>query len=167
MLLAPADAALRRLVDTEKACLRAKDLTKQLLAFSRGGLPVRKPITLEPLVRESARLILQDTRRRTVWNGPRCCRRSTWTPSRCTSCSTNLLTNATQATPHGRDDPYHGRHLGAGRRRHAAPAAGRVRAPEHPRRGAGHPGAASAARSSSRFSRRGKTRAAWGCRPAS
>ncbi len=61
MLLAPGDAALRRLVDTEKACLRAKDLTRQLLAFARGGTPVKKALALEPLVRESTRLILQDT----------------------------------------------------------------------------------------------------------
>lgn len=59
ILLAPGDAALRRLVDTEKACLRAKDLTRQLLAFARGGLPTKKPLALEPLVRESARLIMQ------------------------------------------------------------------------------------------------------------
>ncbi len=61
ILLAPGDTALRRLADTEKACLRAKDLTRQLLAFARGGLPVKKPLALEPLVRESARLILQDS----------------------------------------------------------------------------------------------------------
>ena len=61
ILLAPGDTALRRLADTEKACLRAKDLTRQLLAFARGGTPVKKPLALEPLVRESARLILQDS----------------------------------------------------------------------------------------------------------
>ena len=60
ILLPPGDAAVRRLNDTEKACLRAKDLTRQLLAFARGGMPVRKPLALEPLVRESTRLILQD-----------------------------------------------------------------------------------------------------------
>ena len=60
ILLPPGDAAVRRLTDTEKACLRAKDLTRQLLAFARGGMPVRKPLALEPMVRESTRLILQD-----------------------------------------------------------------------------------------------------------
>ena len=72
ILLAPGDAALRRLQDTEKACLRAKDLTRQLLAFARGGLPVRKPLALEPLVRESTRLILQDANvpYRLNWPGP-------------------------------------------------------------------------------------------------
>ncbi len=70
ILLAPGDAALRRLADTEKACLRAKDLTRQLLAFARGGLPVKKPLALEPLVRESTRLILQDANVPTGSTGP-------------------------------------------------------------------------------------------------
>ena len=71
MLMAPGDTALRRLADTEKACLRAKDLTRQLLAFARGGTPVKKPLALEPLVRESTRLILQDTGGyRLQWPGP-------------------------------------------------------------------------------------------------
>ncbi len=60
ILIPPGDASLRRLTDTEKACLRAKDLTRQLLAFARGGMPVRKSLALEPMVRESTRLILQE-----------------------------------------------------------------------------------------------------------
>ncbi len=89
ILLAPGDAALRRLGDTEKACLRAKDLTRQLLAFARGGLPVKKPLALEPLVRESARLILQDSTTPYRLNWPERCRRSTPTPSSSTNSSTN------------------------------------------------------------------------------
>ena len=72
ILIPPGDAALRRLTDTEKACLRAKDLTRQLLAFARGGMPVRKPLALEPMARESTRLILQEanTPYRLQWPGP-------------------------------------------------------------------------------------------------
>lgn len=72
ILLPAEDAAYRRLTDTEKACLRAKDLTRQLLAFARGGMPVRKPLALEPMVRESTRLILQEanTPYRLQWPGP-------------------------------------------------------------------------------------------------
>ena len=42
----------------EKASLRAKDLTTQLLTFSKGGHPVRKPVALESLIKESAEFIL-------------------------------------------------------------------------------------------------------------
>jgi PAS domain S-box-containing protein len=101
ILLAPGDAALRRLVDTEKACLRAKDLTRQLLAFARGGLPVKKPLALEPLVRESARLIMQDSAvpYRLNWDAP--------LPTVMADAEQlhqllfELLTNAVHATPLG------------------------------------------------------------------
>ncbi len=101
MLLAPTDAALRRLVDTEKACLRAKDLTKQLLAFSRGGLPVRKPIALEPLVRESARLILQDTGVPYRLNWPAALPPVNVDAEQMHQLLYELLTNAILATPTG------------------------------------------------------------------
>lgn len=101
MLLTPSDAALRRLVDTEKACLRAKDLTKQLLAFSRGGLPVKKAITLEPLVRESARLILQDTGIPYRLNWPVTLPPVNVDAEQIHQLLYELLTNATHATPPG------------------------------------------------------------------
>ena len=101
MLLTPTDAALRRLVDTEKACLRAKDLTKQLLAFSRGGLPVKKAISLEPLVRESARLILQDTGVPYRLNWPAMLPPVSVDAEQIHQLLYELLTNATHATPPG------------------------------------------------------------------
>ncbi len=39
---------------TEKASLRARDLTMQLLTFSKGGKPVKKTILIKKLVKESA-----------------------------------------------------------------------------------------------------------------
>jgi PAS domain S-box-containing protein len=44
----------KRLEESEKATLRAKDLTHQLLTFSKGGAPVKKTVLLQELVRESA-----------------------------------------------------------------------------------------------------------------
>jgi two-component system cell cycle sensor histidine kinase/response regulator CckA len=41
-----------RLLEAEKACLRAKDLTQQLLTFSRGGEPVKKKIDLKGILLE-------------------------------------------------------------------------------------------------------------------
>lgn len=41
------------LADAEKASLRARDLTQQLLTFSRGGSPVRQAASIADLVRES------------------------------------------------------------------------------------------------------------------
>ena len=36
------------LMDTEKSCFRARDLTKQLLTFSKGGAPVKKTMPRSP-----------------------------------------------------------------------------------------------------------------------
>lgn len=47
------------LEESEKACLRAKDLTDQLLTFSKGGAPVRKAAFLPDLVRESVKFALR------------------------------------------------------------------------------------------------------------
>ncbi len=44
----------KSLTSAENASLRAKDLSNQLLTFSRGGEPVKKTISMEKLVRESA-----------------------------------------------------------------------------------------------------------------
>ncbi|MCB2198309.1 PAS domain S-box protein [bacterium] len=48
-----------RLTEAENAAMRARDLTQQLLTFSRGGEPVRKSTNLEGLVRESAGFALR------------------------------------------------------------------------------------------------------------
>jgi PAS domain S-box-containing protein len=57
--LAADDNASEHLNEVEKASQRARELTRQLLTFSRGGDPVRKPFHAEPLIRESATLALR------------------------------------------------------------------------------------------------------------
>ncbi len=44
----------QRLEEAERAALWAKDLTQQLLTFSKGGAPVKKPIEIGSVVRDSA-----------------------------------------------------------------------------------------------------------------
>jgi PAS domain S-box-containing protein len=44
--------------DAEKACLRARGLTQQLLTFAKGGNPVREATALPNLIRESADFVL-------------------------------------------------------------------------------------------------------------
>ncbi len=53
MLIKPEDKAYGRLVEAENACLRGKDLTYQLLAFARGGEPLRKIIDISRLVQQT------------------------------------------------------------------------------------------------------------------
>jgi PAS domain S-box-containing protein len=50
----PQQPVYRRIAEAEQACLRAKDLTQQLLTFSRGGAPVKKSVSLVDILKESA-----------------------------------------------------------------------------------------------------------------
>ena len=46
----------RHIEGAERAALRARDLTQQLLTFSKGGAPVRKVIQLGPVIAEAIRI---------------------------------------------------------------------------------------------------------------
>jgi PAS domain S-box-containing protein len=52
------DKMHRRLTEAEKACLRAKDLTQQLLTFSKGGAPVKRVSFIGELIKDSASFAL-------------------------------------------------------------------------------------------------------------
>jgi PAS domain S-box-containing protein len=48
----------KRLTEAEKASVRAKDLTQQLLTFSKGGEPIRETAPIADLIRDSADFVL-------------------------------------------------------------------------------------------------------------
>lgn len=48
-----------RLAAAEKACLRARDLTKQLLTFAKGGTPVKNPASIARFIKETAEFALR------------------------------------------------------------------------------------------------------------
>ncbi len=52
------DDTRKFLSEAEKASLRAKDLTQQLLTFAKGGEPVREVSSLENVIRDSANFVL-------------------------------------------------------------------------------------------------------------
>lgn len=52
---------VEHLAEAERVLARARDMTKQLLTFARGGEPVKKTTSLADLVRESARFSLSGT----------------------------------------------------------------------------------------------------------
>ncbi|MGE3190537.1 MAG: ATP-binding protein, partial [Vicinamibacterales bacterium] len=51
--------AARRITEAERACERARSLTKQLLTFSKGGAPVKSPTALGPVVEDAASFALR------------------------------------------------------------------------------------------------------------
>jgi len=48
-----------RLKEAEAACIRAKALTHQLLTFSKGGAPIKRPLRVQPFVETSVRFALR------------------------------------------------------------------------------------------------------------
>ena len=48
-----------RLSAAEKACLRARDLTKQLLTFAQGGTPVKNQASISRFINETADFALR------------------------------------------------------------------------------------------------------------
>jgi len=55
----PGDEIFQRLTEAEKASMQAKDLTRQLLTFSRGGAPVLKATCIAELLKNSASFVLR------------------------------------------------------------------------------------------------------------
>jgi len=58
MLLKQDRKVTERLAEAERACMRGKDLTYQLLAFARGGEPLHRVAAVVPLIEDSARSCL-------------------------------------------------------------------------------------------------------------
>ena len=58
-LARPEAPLYRNLVETEKAAARARDLTQQLLTFSRGGAPVKRTVSLGALITDSVTFVLR------------------------------------------------------------------------------------------------------------
>ncbi len=56
------------LTDLEKAAYQARDLTKQLLTFSKGGAPIKKPESMEEVIRDSANFILRGSKSKCNFN---------------------------------------------------------------------------------------------------
>ena len=57
-LTRPGDKLHQLLMEAAKASLRAKDLTKQLLTFSKGGEPVREAASIPEVIMDSADFVL-------------------------------------------------------------------------------------------------------------
>ncbi len=68
MMLVDQEAqVMARLTEAENACRRATKLTHQLLAFSKGGAPVRQTVSIAELLTESATFALRGSNVRSVF----------------------------------------------------------------------------------------------------
>jgi PAS domain S-box-containing protein len=97
----PESQAADRLLEAEKASLRAKDLTQQLLTFSTGGAPVKKTASIAELLQESATFALRGSKVRCEFSLPDDLWPVEVDEGQMSQVITNLILNADQAMPGG------------------------------------------------------------------
>jgi two-component system cell cycle sensor histidine kinase/response regulator CckA len=89
------------LAKAEKASLRAKDLTQQLLTFSKGGAPIKEATSIAELIKESAEFALRGSKVRCEFSMPQ----NLWPveidKGQINQVVNNLIINADQAMPEG------------------------------------------------------------------
>jgi two-component system, cell cycle sensor histidine kinase and response regulator CckA len=101
-LLTPEDAeAFHLLAEAENASLRARDLTRQLLTFARGGAPVKKSATVGELIKETCAFALRGSNVGCIFDIPARLSRVEVDVGQISQVVQNLVMNADQAMPGG------------------------------------------------------------------
>lgn len=100
-MLKPGERLHRILSESEKAAMRASDLTQQLLTFSKGGVPVKKTATIGEMIRESSRFSLRGSNTKCEFS----IQEDLWPVEadvgQISQVINNLVINAEQAMPRG------------------------------------------------------------------
>ncbi|HPO24610.1 MAG TPA: PAS domain S-box protein [Arenimonas sp.] len=89
------------LTEAEEAALRAKDLTQQLLTFSLGGMPIKKPAAIKPVVIDAVRHSTFEARTQCDIQIPENLWLIEFDKGQFIQVLKSLLTNADQAMPQG------------------------------------------------------------------
>jgi PAS domain S-box-containing protein len=110
-----------RLAEIERVALRAKELTQQLLTFSRGGEPVKTLTRMGPLVRDAVSFALRGSSARCELDLPEDLWPARVDPGQVNQVIQNVVLNAVQAMPGGGVVAVRGANLPEGA---CAPAAG-------------------------------------------
>lgn len=91
----------RQLGGATRACLRARDLTQQLLTFAKGGAPVRQAQTIADLVKETATFALRGSNSLCVFAADEDLWPAEIDAGQISQVVNNLAINAKQAMPEG------------------------------------------------------------------
>jgi PAS domain S-box-containing protein len=91
----------KRLEESEKAALRAKDVAQQLLTFSKGGAPVKKITSIKELTTESAGFALRGSNVKCEFSFPDDLWHVEADEGQLSQVVNNLLINAAHAMPEG------------------------------------------------------------------
>jgi signal transduction histidine kinase/ActR/RegA family two-component response regulator len=101
VMMNPRDKSYMRLDEAEKAVWRARDLTQQLLTFSKGGAPVRKTASIEQIVMDSASFVLRGSNVRCEFVVPDHVWPVEADEGQMSQVINNLIINADQSMPDG------------------------------------------------------------------
>jgi signal transduction histidine kinase/CheY-like chemotaxis protein len=100
-LITPDTREAMLLQEAEQACLRAKELTLQLLTFAKGGEPIKKTESIGKILQESAKFTLRGSNVRSLINVPE----ELWLvevdAGQISQVIQNIVMNADQAMPDG------------------------------------------------------------------
>jgi signal transduction histidine kinase/HAMP domain-containing protein/ActR/RegA family two-component response regulator len=97
----PDDRVAQRLLEVEKATVRAQGLTQQLLTFSKGGRPIKRVLGVGELVREAAVFALTGTKAVCDFRIAEDLRTAAIDPGQMAQVVSNMVINAEQAMPRG------------------------------------------------------------------
>jgi len=97
----PGDGRYERLEEAERASYRSRDLTQQLLTFSRGGAPIKKTLALGDLIRDAASFSLRGSHSRCEMVFPEVLLPVEADEGQLSQVINNLVINAVQAMPEG------------------------------------------------------------------
>lgn len=87
--------------EVESAANRARDLTRQLLTFAKGGAPIRQTATLTDMIRDSAEFVLRGSATRCEYNFAEDTAPAEVDLGQISQVIQNLVINADQAMPGG------------------------------------------------------------------
>jgi len=101
LLVQPEEKQYKHINNAEIACARARDLTQQLLTFSRGGAPVKNLIHINALIKESVTFALRGSKVKPIFT----IAEDLWAvevdAGQLNQVINNLTINANQAMPDG------------------------------------------------------------------
>lgn len=97
----PGEDVFEMLTAAEKGCKRAKDLTQQLITFSKGGLPIKTVVSVIDMIKESADFALRGSNVRYDLQFPDDLRPVEVDEGQINQVINNLIINACHAMPNG------------------------------------------------------------------
>lgn len=97
----PKDKRTDEFLEIKKAAERARELTQQLLTFSKGGAPIRRPSSLEHLIKETATFMLRGSKIKYSFESPQKLWRVNIDKGQISQVVQNLVLNTIQAMPEG------------------------------------------------------------------